>query len=76
MGFLCEYITLAYFVFLGDRSSTLSLSVGFSELLASARYMWTFSVGQEGHASQGSDILIASEDQISGGNILWLSSLN
>ena len=31
--------TFAYFVFLGDRSSALSLSVGFSDGLAFARYL-------------------------------------
>ena len=39
-GLLHENMTtLAYFVFLGDRSSALSLSVGFSDGLAFARYL-------------------------------------
>ena len=35
-----------------------------------------FSAGQEGHTSQRSSTLVALKDQISEGNILWLSSLN
>ena len=39
-GLLHENITtLVYFVFLGDRSSALSLSVGFSDGLAFVRYL-------------------------------------
>ena len=49
IGFLHENIALAYFLFFGDWWSALSLSVGFSELLAFAQYLWTFSVGQERH---------------------------
>ena len=59
LGFLHEDITLAYFVFLGDWSSPLSLSVDFSELLAFSRYQCGFSVRQEGHTSQHADILVA-----------------
>ena len=59
MGFLPENITLAYFAFLGDQPSALSLSVGFLELLAFTRYLRALSVGQEEHTSQRSNILIA-----------------
>ena len=55
-----ENITLAYFVSLGDPVVSLVLKCGFfSELLAFARYLWAFSVGQERHTSQHSNILVA-----------------
>ena len=76
MGFLHENITLAYFVFSGDQSSALSLTVGFSELLAFAQYLWAFSVGQGRHTSQRFSTLVAIRRQISEGNILCRSSLN
>ena len=45
-----ENTTLVCFVILEDRSSA------FSELLAFARYLGAFSVGQEGHSLNSTDI--------------------
>ena len=76
--FFMKNATLAYFVFLGELWSVLSLTLGFFRAFGFLVILLDFfsGPGGDGHTSRHSYILVGSEDQILEENILWLSSLN
>ena len=65
-------ITLAYFVFPRDRSLALSLSVGLLGTFGFRSTVVGFSIGQEGHTSQRSNISVVIRRPILKGNIFAL----
>ena len=55
-GLFQKNYTLAYFAFFENHRLVCPKLQAFSELFVSSRYQYAFSIGQEGHTSQHSNV--------------------